>query len=224
MEEVKSKIATQFKILERSEKDSTKILARNKDSEVQKHVSYIEQRLDTIQDMKYEVQEMMIVDNVEDAIVDEWVSITNEKMERYRELVDRLKGCLEDLREKKEAEIRKKEDEMQEERFKRRMEEELKIEEMKLEMKKKNEDKDIIVNRNIQVKLPKLVITKFEGTHLDWFRFWNQFEIEIDKVEISAISKFSYLKEFLVPKVRALIDGLPFTPEGYARAKSILLA
>ena len=27
-----------------------------------------------------------------------------------------------------------------------------------------NEDKDIIVNRNIQVKLPKLVITKFEGT------------------------------------------------------------
>ena len=68
------------------------------------------------------------------------------------------------------------------------------------------------------------MITKFEGTHLDWFRFWNQFETEIDKVEIIAIIKFSYLKEFLVPKVRALIDGLPFTPEWYTRAKSILLA
>ena len=145
-------------------------------------------------------------------------------MERYQELVDRFKGCLEDLRERKEEEIRKKEDEMQEERFKRRMKEELKIEEMKLQMKKKNEDKDIIVYRNIQVKPPKLVITKFEGTHLDWFRFWNQFETEIDKVEIGTISKFSYLKEFLVPKMRALIDGLPFTPEGYARPKSILLA
>ena len=66
MEEIKSKIATQFKILDRSEKDSTKILARSKDSEVQKHVSYINQRLDTIQDMKYEVQEMMIDSNVED--------------------------------------------------------------------------------------------------------------------------------------------------------------
>ena len=43
--------------------------------------------------------------------------------------------------------------------FKRRMEEELKIEEMKLEMKKKNEDK---------IKFPKLVVTKYEGTHLDW--------------------------------------------------------
>ena len=36
------------------------------------------------------------------------------------------------------------------------------------------------------------------------------------------ISKFSYLKELLVRKVRLLIDGLPFTSEGYARARSIL--
>ena len=93
---------------------------------------------------------------MEYVIVDECVSITNEKMERHQELVDRLKGCLEDLREQKEAEIRKKEDEMQEERFKRRIEEELKIEEMKLEMKKKIEDKDITVNRNIQIKLSKI--------------------------------------------------------------------
>ena len=88
-------------------------------------------------------------------------------MEKYQELVDRLKECLDDLRGKKGAEIRKKEDEMQEERFKRRIEEELKIAEMKLERKKKNEDKDIIINRDIQVKLPNLAITKFEGTHLD---------------------------------------------------------
>ena len=47
--------------------------------------------------MTYEVQEMMIGDNVEDLIVDEWVNITDEKMEWYQELVDRLKGCLEDL-------------------------------------------------------------------------------------------------------------------------------
>ena len=92
---------------------------------------------------------------------------------------------------------------MQGERFKRSMEEEFKIEEMKLETKKKNEHKDAIVNRNIQVKLPKLVITKFQGIHLDCFQVCNQFETEIDKVEITAISKFFYLKEFLVPKVRS---------------------
>ena len=87
--------------------------------------------------MKYDVQEIMIGDNVENAIVDDWINIINEKTERYQELVDWLKRCLEDLREKKEAEFRKKEDGMQEDRFKRRMEEELTIKEMKMEMKKK---------------------------------------------------------------------------------------
>ena len=44
-----------------------------------------------------------------------WVNFTNEEMERCQELVDQLKICLEDLREKKEAEIRTKQDVMQEE-------------------------------------------------------------------------------------------------------------
>ena len=38
-----------------------------------------------------------------------------------------------------------------------------------------------------------------------------------------AITKFSYLKEFVDLKVRKTIDGFPFTAEGYNRAKSILM-
>ena len=71
-------------------------------------------------------------------------------------------------------------------------------------------------------KLPKLVITKFNGTHQDWLRFWNQFEAEVDKAQVSRITKFSYLKELVDPKVRNAIDGLPFSIEGYERAKTIL--
>ena len=112
------------------------------------------------------IQEIIVNNNVEDEIVDEWVNITNEKMENYQELVDQLNGCLKDLHKNKEAEIRKKEDYIQRERFKRRLLEELKIEEMKPETKKENEDKGKTVNRNIQVKRAKLVITKFEGIHL----------------------------------------------------------
>ena len=36
------------------------------------------------------------------------------------------------------------------------------------------------------------------------------------------VTKFAYLKEWLEPKVRAKIEGLPFTTEGYERAKNIL--
>ena len=51
----------------------------------------------------------------------------------------------------------------------------MKMERIKLEINKNNQDKDMILNSSIQVKLPKLAITKFEDTNLDWLRFWNQF-------------------------------------------------
>ena len=72
-------------------------------------------------------------------------------------------------------------------------------------------------------KLPRLTITKFDGTYLDWNRFWGQFTEPIGKTGMVAITKFSYLKEFVDLKVRKTIDGLPFTAEGYNRAKSILM-
>ena len=49
------------------------------------------------------------------------------------------------------------------------------------------------------------------------------FDSEIDKTEIEPACNFSYLKELLIPKVRLLIDGLPFRSEGYSRTKSVLL-
>ena len=55
-------------------------------------------------------------------------------------------------------------------------------------------------------------------------RFWGQFDVEIDRSNLTLVTKFSYLKEFVDPKVRILIDGLPFTSEGHNRAKSILCA
>ena len=130
---------------------------------------------------------------------------------------------------------REKEDddaEQEERRIQRRLEEERRILEILMEMKKKEEkekeekkNKDKLLNdcKFSKTKLPKLVITKFDGTHFDWFRFWNQFESQIDKCDLPQASKFSYLKELVIPKVRLLIDSLPFTSEGYTRAKNILL-
>ena len=39
---------------------------------------------------------------------------------------------------------------------------------------------------------------------------------------IAAVSKFAYLRELLDSKVKNTIEALPFTAEGYNRAKSIL--
>ena len=51
----------------------------------------------------------------------------------------------------------------------------------------------------------------------------SQYDMEIDKSNLSAVGKFSYLKELLDPRARALINGLSFNTEGYERAKNILV-
>ena len=73
-------------------------------------------------------------------------------------------------------------------------------------------------------KLPKLPITKFNGKFESWLPFWGKFTSEIDETKIPALTKFSYLKELLDESVRADIDGLPFTEDGYSKAKQILEA
>ena len=71
-------------------------------------------------------------------------------------------------------------------------------------------------------KMPKLVISKFEGTPQDWVRFSGQFSSQIESTSEPATTKFSYLKELVDVKVRKLIDGLPFIEEGYLKAKALL--
>ena len=53
--------------------------------------------------------------------------------------------------------------------------------------------------------------------------FWGgKFISEIDLTNLAPLTKFRYLKELLEKHVRADIDGLPFTEEGYENAKAIL--
>ena len=64
------------------------------------------------------------------------------------------------------------------------------------------------------VKMPKLVITKFDGTPQDWMHFWGQFETQIDKLSAPTVTKISYLKELLVLKVCNLIGDTRRLSEG----------
>ena len=132
-----------------------------------------------------------------------WSSVMEQKMTRFDDVLDRLKNEISNIEKKEEALVKHKEHIIQEEIFRRRMQEELKIQEMTLQMKSNEYKKTnkTVNQERVNVKLNKLIITKLDGTSLDWFRFWNQFESEIDKAEIGPVSKFSYLKEFLESEI-----------------------
>ena len=168
-----------------------------------------------INDLENQGQEMMLEnDKVSFEEVEEWGNKFPDAVARHDIPMDEIESKLRSFKEMEKQNAT--------EQGERRME--LMVTEMQLLMKKK-EDKAIKSDRYVlKVKLPKLVITRFNGTQIDWFRFWNQFEIEINRSELPAISKFPYLKELISPMVRVVIDGLPFTNEGYTEAKNILIS
>ena len=133
--------------------------------------------------------------------VRKWSLEIEKQVAEYEEITQGVRKTVKNLLEEASREAK-------EEKRKRRHKEELKLEEAKMQIKRDFE-KNMEVERNKSVKEsgakpPKLTITKFQGTHLNWLRFWSQFETEIDKATITQLAKFSYLKELLVSKVRSL--------------------
>ena len=75
----------------------------------------------------------------------------------------------------------------------------------------------------ISCKLPKLVISPFDGNTLNWTTFWDQFESSIhSKRGISDIDKFSYLRSFLAPVALETISGLTLSSQNYSEAIDLL--
>ena len=74
-----------------------------------------------------------------------------------------------------------------------------------------------------QVKLPKLVLKKFNGDHSKWISFWDTFEASVHKNEnLSPIDKFNYLILLLEWSATESISGLMLTASNYDEAIEIL--
>ena len=94
---------------------------------------------------------------------------------------------------------------------------------MHAEFTAKQSNSVIVTQSQTAAKLPKLVILKFDGSYMNWPKFWGQFTEAIDKSSIAPITKFTYLLELLEPKAKQCVEALPFNLEGYNRAKAILV-
>ena len=72
--------------------------------------------------------------------------------------------------------------------------------------------------KSTQAKLPKLQISPFNGTPVDWIRFENMFTTQVHEKPISDEEKFGYLLEMVNPKVRERISNLKPSTSGYNTA------
>ena len=149
---------------------------------------------------------------VEATKLEAWNSGIDTQLEEADCEVDKMYTWIDDR--KREAEAIVKQEELKFHKAKIEMQAEIQVE--------PNPQQATTTPSDIRAKLPKLMITKFDGTYMDWPRFWGQFTEAIDKTGVQPITKFSYLRELLDVKVKRAIEALPFTAEEYNLAKSIL--
>ena len=173
-----------------------------------------------IEEVKLQILEGKFERGDSDETVTNWSKNVEEQVENVDAEVEKLQKYLDEMKaneasKAKEAE-RAQQIQFEKEQYEQKLHFEHKVDEIKKDKTTKKPDQ-------IQTKLLKLIITPFNGAPTDWLRFWNIFETEIDNnSDIAPVTKFAYLKELLKPNVRSTIDGLPFSTEGYTRAKNIL--
>ena len=207
------------------------ILEKRNKITIQRHKDSLNWMLNAIQTLKQQIEEAKFTNGESEEDVGDWGKSVEARIGQVDAKVTSLLKVIGDL----ETEEKARQQEEQCKLVNTTRQDQLEFERKQYELKLEFEAKiDELKNKNIMTssiehtekasaaKLPMLVITKFNGTPQDWLRFWNQFEAEIDKSQVAAVTKFSYLKELVEPKVRNAIDGLPLTVEGYERAKSIL--
>ena len=223
MEELTKEAEAKLQMLLYTSGKTLGIVQKGNRGAVVRHLDNLQALVKEVDGPKLRVEQTMFEAGKSAEDVGSWSSSIVEPIAEADEEVSRLEKWL--VETNGEIEHRKHKDE--EERKARAREEELKFEreqmEMKLEFERQLEEtkaKQQPVEKANQIeqrttKLPKLQITKFNGTYEAWLPFWNKFQAEIDKANLASVTKFAYLKELVDQRVRSEIDGLPFTTEGF---------
>ena len=215
-------------------KKTDEILQKGDRAALERHRASLESVVTTVTTLKESIEENKFAAGEDEEAVQKWA-------EEFEESVDTGDKCMRQLASKIEQNDQKSKHEavvfehkqaiaLENEKIERQQEakehayaEELVFEQKKLDLQQaQKKPKEAAGAASNDVKMRNLVITKFDGTPQDWLRFWGQFKTQIDKSSAPELTKFSYLKELLVLKVRNLIDGLLFTGEGYQKAKDLL--
>ena len=230
MEALTSEQDVQLKLLTFTQGKTTGIVGKANTEGIERHPDALRAIVKRIESVKTQIEQAKLESGVQVDELPKWSAGVEAQQATADEEITYLSQTLVQINYKASLEAKKCEEELAERDRDKQLQFERAQLEQKLEFEKKMEEARKSNMGQVaaspapmkSAKLPKLVITKFSGELTDWPRFWNQFEAEIDGIEVAAVTKFSYLKELVGPKVKTAIDGVPFTTEGYQRAKNIL--
>ena len=159
-----NKIEAKLRMLEFTRSDTPRIQERQE--------TVFSELIDSIHEQKVLIQTAKIEKGENPEDVTQWTLEIEGKIAKCEKVMAELHGDVEKLQAKASEEDERREDNKRRQRFG----EELQLEEAKMQMKHDYEKKLMVESKSSKenpskVKFPKLVITKFQGTPLDWQRF-----------------------------------------------------
>ena len=194
MGDLSEKLKTELQLMALTSSKTKGIVEKGNLEKIARHKEALAQITSEVDKLKLQVEKAKLESGETVDEIQKWGQEVEESVEEADDNVTILAHCLEEAAVRAEnAKLRK-----EEMLIARKREEELKFEK-KVEMQLADKP---VKSTGKSVKLPKLVITKYDGTFEKWLSFWNSFKAEVDLQDIPAVTKFAFLKEFLEPKVR----------------------
>ena len=94
-----------MELLEIAENEIKRLFERKRKYVLEKHLKHVETRLEILQDLKYEGQEIMVAGDKEDEAVNvgEWCELLDERLARFDEFVGKSKEELSIASDKKQG-------------------------------------------------------------------------------------------------------------------------
>ena len=219
-------LKTKITQLQMATEKSDAILNGNKKRAIARHGESLKETIAAVNKLRLTVEAEKISKETSAEEIEEWNKTVENTMEKADGMVEILEQWLDEQDARKEKIQLEEKAEREEIEREKQLQFELKLHEAKVKLQSEITPEVSVhtsgSKQNSEAKLPKLHITKFNGTYADWPRFWNLFSETIDKSGISPINKFAYLQELLCDKAKRSIEALPHTAEGYNRAISIL--
>ena len=197
IESLKKKIQGKTRLLSFISEETNEILKEKNYEAVSRQLEIYQKRVNEIQDLKLNIQELMLEDGEDPSEVRTWSNKIAAEIKNYEPIIAEMKTAMVEIKRETQKTVEntilvakqklfQQEREFKQARFEEKIKQERKLAEVKGATTRPPEKGKM----ETKVKLPKLIITKIQGTHLDWYRFWNQYEAEIDKADIDSVAKF----------------------------------
>ena len=182
MDKLLKEIATKLQLLEFKQNKTKDIVEKGNTATIERHHEALVALAKEVDVVKGKIEEKKLEGGESMDEVCTWSSEIDAKIEGVDAEIDYLGRHLREKRQ--QSELAEKEGE--EALLEKEREKQLKFEKEKLEMKVQYEEKSAELRNGKQgelsgshAKLPKLSITKYDGTYEQWLPFWNKFCVEI---------------------------------------------